>query len=860
MAAEADHRQPRARRRCARRGRASTSRSRWRCSRRPGRSRRSGSRGMRPSASWRSTGACGRSRGALAVAEGARRAGLERILCAAESAPRGGARRRRAGPGPPPRRGGRLSARRAASRRRASRRDDEPGAAEQPDLADVRGQERARRALEIAAAGGHNLLLAGPPGTGKTMLARRLPAILPPLDTRRGARGHADPLGRGHAPARAAADRRSRRSARRTTARRRAAIVGGGAGPAAGRGEPRAPRRAAARRAARVRAACARGAPPAARGRRRRVARVGGQAPSSRRASSSSATMNLCPCGARGDPAAECSCSPQRLAAFRDKLSRALLDRFDLVVDGAAPACRRARGGPGEPSAAVRERVVAARERLRGAPLRRTADGRRAARPRRRAAAALWARSRARRAGGADDRRRSPAPTRCCRSTWPRRSPTGRRRSCARERARARRVRGGERRAPGRRAAQRALRAFGRRSTRARSSSGCAARASAGSARSDAAFPPLLRAIHDPPPGLFLRGDAEPELLARPAVAVVGARACSPYGAQVARQARAGARRGRARRRQRPGAWRRRRGAPRRTRGAAGQPSPCSAAGSTATTRRRTASSRGRIAAAGLVVSEYAPGVEPAPWRFPARNRIVAGLCAATVVVEARERSGALITADFALEEGREVFAVPGEITSALSAGSNALLRLGATPLTRSRRTCSRASASIAAEPAAARARARRRARCSRAFASAPPVPTSSRGRPGSTPASSRPRSPSSSSPALVAEEEGIYRRVRLASRVVADSYWLDEPTPLLASRPLAGPPDVEIVGGGDHGLLVRAHARAGGTARAPARGARDRRPARAGGTAASRSAAARCAYDGAREWLGPSAAADSGG
>ena len=89
-----------------------------------------------------------------------------------------------------------------------------------------------------------------------------------------------------------------------------------------------------------------------------------------------------------------------------------------------------------------------------------------------------------------------------------------------------------------------------------------------------------------------------------------------------------------------------------------------------------------QVAATGLVVSEYAPGVEPAPWRFPARNRIVAGLCAATVVVEARERSGALITADFALEEGREVFAVPGEITSALSAGSNALLRLGATPLT----------------------------------------------------------------------------------------------------------------------------------------------------------------------------------
>ena len=85
-----------------------------------------------------------------------------------------------------------------------------------------------------------------------------------------------------------------------------------------------------------------------------------------------------------------------------------------------------------------------------------------------------------------------------------------------------------------------------------------------------------------------------------------------------------------------------------------------------------------RIRNDGLVVSEYEPGVEPAPWRFPARNRIIAGLSAVTVVIEARERSGALITADMALEEGRDVFAVPGEITSPLSAGTNALLKLGA--------------------------------------------------------------------------------------------------------------------------------------------------------------------------------------
>jgi len=89
-----------------------------------------------------------------------------------------------------------------------------------------------------------------------------------------------------------------------------------------------------------------------------------------------------------------------------------------------------------------------------------------------------------------------------------------------------------------------------------------------------------------------------------------------------------------------------------------------------------------RIEEDGLVVSEYEPGVEPAPWRFPARNRIIAGLSEAVVVVEARERSGALITADFALEEGRDVLAVPGEITSSLSAGTNALLKLGAAPVT----------------------------------------------------------------------------------------------------------------------------------------------------------------------------------
>jgi DNA processing protein len=194
-------------------------------------------------------------------------------------------------------------------------------------------------------------------------------------------------------------------------------------------------------------------------------------------------------------------------------------------------------------------------------------------------------------------------------------------------------------------------------------------------------LPPLLRAIHDPPERLFVRGAGDPELLERPAVAIVGARACSPYGAQVARQlgrelAAAGlvVVSGLAR-------------------GVDGEAHRGALAGDGHTIAvlgcgidrdypAAHASLAREIAQRSLIVSEYEPGVEPAPFRFPARNRIVAGLCAATIVVEARAKSGALITADFALDEGREVFAVPGEITSSLSAGTNALLRLGATPLT----------------------------------------------------------------------------------------------------------------------------------------------------------------------------------
>src|SRR3954467_5021958 len=118
--------------------------------------------------------------GALAAAEGARRNGARRLVCAAES----GAEVALAGIEPVP-------VQPLVEHAASSRGDPAPpvpdppraaGVADVPDLCDVRGQERARRVLEIAAAGGHNLLFAGPPGIGKTMLARRLPGILPPLD------------------------------------------------------------------------------------------------------------------------------------------------------------------------------------------------------------------------------------------------------------------------------------------------------------------------------------------------------------------------------------------------------------------------------------------------------------------------------------------------------------------------------------------------------------------------------------------------------------------------------------------------------------------------------------------------------
>jgi magnesium chelatase family protein len=299
-------------------------------------------------------------RGALAMAEAARRAGVEALVVAVESA----AEARLVG-------GVEIMA--ARDLRHAveildGRADPAPvpdppvrdeGAV--PDLADVRGQSRARRAVEIAAAGRHNLLMTGPPGSGKTMLARRLPGILPPLEPQERLEVTRIHSAAGLlAPGTLVGSRPFRAPHHSASA---AALIGNarlrpGEVSLAHRGVlfmdelPEFTR-------------------PALEGlrmpleeRRVHLARATG-AVTLPADCIVVAAMNPCPCGMAGDPDRECTCSPVRRVAYLGRISGPLLDRFDLRVEAPRAAAHAA---PGEPSRAVAARVAAARSALDAGP------------------------------------------------------------------------------------------------------------------------------------------------------------------------------------------------------------------------------------------------------------------------------------------------------------------------------------------------------------------------------------------------------------------------------------------------------------------------------------------------------------
>ncbi len=194
--------------------------------------------------------------------------------------------------------------------------------------------------------------------------------------------------------------------------------------------------------------------------------------------------------------------------------------------------------------------------------------------------------------------------------------------------------------------------------------------------REDAQYPPLLREIYDPPIALYVRGDLN-KACARPCLAVVGSRRCSTYGINaaqslsrelagngltivsgLARGIDAAAHRGALE--------------------AGGLTISVVGTGLETTYPKEHEKLGNEIAASGAVISEFPLGAPPLPKNFPYRNRILSGLCFGVLVVEAAEHSGSLITARLANEQGREVFAVPGNITSQTSFGPNYLIKDGA--------------------------------------------------------------------------------------------------------------------------------------------------------------------------------------
>ena len=191
----------------------------------------------------------------------------------------------------------------------------------------------------------------------------------------------------------------------------------------------------------------------------------------------------------------------------------------------------------------------------------------------------------------------------------------------------------------------------------------------------DEAYPPMLRGIADPPPVLWVRGSSD--ALTRPAVAIVGSRAATPYALEVAARLAAelaahdivivsGLARGV------DGA------AHRGTVQAGGRTVAVLGSGPDVIYPREHDELAASLCRDGALVSELGPGAPPLPEHFPLRNRLISGISLGVVVVEASEKSGSLITARYALDQGRDVMAVPGSVLGGRNRGSHALLKDGA--------------------------------------------------------------------------------------------------------------------------------------------------------------------------------------